>query len=100
MFPRHKRRVMFFGTTGGQPYAAANVNPIARPTIPRERQNPMNTNKKTAKKPIAKTRSAAVPVDTPEDKVLADLLKRLKETADPKEISRLSDQIERVIFLK
>jgi hypothetical protein len=58
------------------------------------------TTKRTAKKPIVKTKSVAVPVDTREDKVLADLLKRLKETADPKEISRLSNEIERVIFQK
>jgi len=59
----------------------------------------MNTTKRIAKKPMAKTKSAAHG-DAPEDKVLANLLKRLKATADPKEISRLSDQIERVIFPK
>jgi hypothetical protein len=38
-------------------------------------------------------------IDT-SDRVLADLLKRLKATADPNEIRQLSDQIERIIFHK
>jgi hypothetical protein len=38
-------------------------------------------------------------VDT-SDMALADLLKRLQGTADPCEIRRLSDQIERIIFHK
>jgi hypothetical protein len=46
-----------------------------------------------------KKAAPAVPFDTSDD-TLAALLERLKTTADPDEIRRLTDQIERVIFHK
>jgi hypothetical protein len=47
----------------------------------------------------ARAAADAATVDTSDD-ALATLLKRLKTTADPAEIRRLSDQIERVVFHK
>ena len=41
----------------------------------------------------------AVPLDT-SDEAMAVILKRLKETDDPREIRELSSQLERVIFHK
>jgi len=56
----------------------------------------MPTTKKPAKTQSASKRSGES-MDA-SDKLLADLLKRLRETADPDEITRLSERIEQVIF--
>ncbi|HXA49441.1 MAG TPA: hypothetical protein VNV86_04015 [Candidatus Acidoferrum sp.] len=47
----------------------------------------------------SKATPSSMSADTSDHAVLA-LLKRLKSTSDPKEVRRLSDQLERVIFHK
>jgi len=55
--------------------------------------------KRAPKRLTAKRKNRPSPLDT-SDSALADVLKRLKATADPGEIRRLTDRLQRIVFHK
>jgi hypothetical protein len=83
------------GGKKGGPARAANLTPKQRSESAR----------KAVQARWAKAKEGAESKATPssmsaDDHAVLALLKRLKSTSDPKEVRRLSDQLERVIFHK